>query len=194
MLFEQSVSQFEVGYAVVEGERNRLVINQGLNGQWRAVHAYWRGGNHGNCEVKISLPSKSEFAARVQARGYRTHRDSLPSNRGTTAFWSVMVQLLEPPYSRAQLESFFQHRASYGLIRHWRYGHCTAPPWALDLMRQEARRQIAKRNGAIDTLNSIRRPEGAGIRGTRALRAWRERKAREQDEKEKAAEMAALPL
>jgi hypothetical protein len=149
-------------------------------------------GQSRNYEVKISLPSESEFAARIQARGHREHRDSLPSNRGTTPFWSVMVQLLEPPYSRAQLESFFQHRASYGLIRHWRYGHCTAPPWAFDLMRQEARRQIAERNAAIETLNSIRRPERAGIRGTRALRAWRERKARERDEKEKAAKIAAL--
>jgi hypothetical protein len=147
-----------------------------------------------NCEVKISLPSESEFAARIQARGYRKHRDSLPRNRGTTPFWSFMVGNLglEPPYSPAKLTAFFHGRASYGLIRHWRYGHCEPPPWATELMRQEARKRIAIMNTAIESLNKFHRHESAGKRGTRHLRAWRERKARERDEKEKAAELAAL--
>ena len=144
-------------------------------------------GRSRNYEVEISLPSESEFAARIKARGYRKHRNSLPSNRGTTPFWAFMVRHLEPPYSPAKLTAFFNKRASYGLIRHWRYGHCEPPPWAIELMRQEAHKRIAVINAGIELLNKIRRHESAGIRGTRHLRAWRERKARERDEKEKAA-------
>jgi hypothetical protein len=143
-------------------------------------------------EWKLALPSESQFAARIQARGYRKHRDSLPSNRGTTPFWACMVHLLEPPYSPAKLTAFFHGRASYGQIRHWRYGHCEPPPWAIEPMRQEFRKRIAIMNAKIESLNNIHRHESAGKRGTRHLGAWRERKARERDEKEKAAKMAAL--
>jgi hypothetical protein len=99
---------------------------------------------------------------------------------------------LEPPYSPAKLTAFFQGHASYGQIRHWRYGHCEPPPWAIERMRQEFRKRIAMMNAGIESLNNFHRHESAGKRGTRHLRAWRERKARERDEKEMAAEMAAL--
>ncbi len=142
--------------------------------------------------MEIGSLQPSEIRRSARQSGRRKHPESLLGNTYTSAFWACMVHLLEPPRTRTKLTAFFHGRASYELIRLWRFGRCAPPDWATDIMRHEIQKRVAEINALIEGLKKIPVQESPGIRGTRHLAAWRERKARERDEKEKAANAAAL--
>lgn len=126
---------------------------------------------------------------RVQASGTRKHGESFWINSGKGDFRAVIDCLVPPPAKPANLVALFDGRASYTAIQHWRAGR-KAPAWAIDLACGKLRQHL---NTAHQLIQGASRWIGAadrrGAAGTRALAAWRERKARE---KEKAAEVAAL--
>lgn len=132
-----------------------------------------------------------EIDANSQASHTRKHGKSLPANSPTREM-DAAIRYLLPQYARIPrhaLVTLFDYRANLATIKTWRFGWNRAPQWAVDLIRSkiEARRQEgAKLQVAIKPGN-----RGSGAAGTKALAAWRERKARERDEKEKAATEAA---
>ena len=88
------------------------------------------------------------------------------------------IRYLLPKYHRiprAAAEALFDHRASYAAIKTWRFGWNRAPQWAVDLIRSKI--EARRREGAA--LQAAIKPgnRGSGAAGTKALAAWRARKA-----------------
>lgn len=93
------------------------------------------------------------------------------------------IRYLLPRYERiprATAITLFDGRATYAAITAWRFGWRRAPQWAVDLIRSK----VAARAREGDRISAAIKPgnRGSGAAGTKALRAWRERKARERDE------------
>lgn len=137
---------------------------------------------------------ESRIARAMQANGARNHHAALEKKHGTATFWRTMVNLIDPPYTREKLTAFFDNRASYDSIRHWRYGHSYPPRWAYDLIHRNTLRRIAELHAVVEQARQIKTSPGQGWnKGAKTLAVWRERKARERDaQKEKAASEAAL--
>lgn len=116
-------------------------------------------------------------------RGTRKHCESVARKKVTTGL-DAAIQLLHPaPVDRQTLIDLFDGRASYAAIRAWRYGWRTAPTWAAGVLKWK----LGMRAAQMLAANVPERSKSRGAAGTKALAAWRERKARERDEKEKAA-------
>jgi hypothetical protein len=134
-----------------------------------------------------------EIRRAVRANGVRKHGESLPRHKVSGGIDALIRQLLNTPKGRApnaeSMIELFNGRASFAAIVQWRFGWKTPPAWAGDLLRS----RIAARRLELDRFDASipRRGAGSGERGKRHLAAWRERKARERDEKEKAANEAA---
>ncbi len=119
-----------------------------------------------------------------RASGTRKHSESLPRNKQTGGIDRAIKAACDPyPVTRQRLLDLFDNRAPFTSIKLWRYGWTRPPAWAIELLQTklEARRQELYR--VLATIEG--RLSGPGERGTRHLAAWRERKARERDEKEK---------
>jgi hypothetical protein len=83
-------------------------------------------------------------------------------------------------------------RINREMIRNWRRGLARPAPWIVDAITTQIERQA---RAALDLANRARASAGPGKgwnKGAKTLAVWRERKARERDAKEKAAELAAL--
>jgi hypothetical protein len=140
----------------------------------------------------MELNAESEFASRVRSSRPRKHSDSFPARTDIAPFWRLMVLLIPPPYTRDKLVDFFERRALIGAIRNWRYGHCTPPGWAFDIMRSHVHRRVAALNAAADSLKAMpSRGPGPGERGAAHWRRWNARQAEER-EKKRASELLAL--
>lgn len=138
------------------------------------------------CEVENESLQTFEFNGRVPASGTRKHRESLPRNSRPPNFRTIIDWLVPPPASQANLVALFDGRANYGMIRHWKYGRAKPPAWAVELACEKLRAQIEPAEKALQRarqwIGADQQAKGAA--GAKALAAWRERKARERDEKE----------
>ena len=122
-----------------------------------------------------------------QAGDTQKHADSLPA-KSVTREMDTAIRYLLPRYERiprTAAMALFDGRATYAAITAWRFGWRQAPQWAVDLIRSK----IAAHQQTGERIKHAVKPgnRGSGAAGTKALAAWRERKARERDEKEKAA-------
>lgn len=128
----------------------------------------------------------AEIGDQARASGARKHGESFPRNKVNGGIDALIRQLLNTPKGRSpdpeSAAALFNGRASPAAIVQWRFGWKTPPPWAADLLRS----RIAARRQELDRFDASipRRGASPGERGTRHLAAWRERKARERDEKE----------
>ena len=130
------------------------------------------------------MKTESEIACDVQADTSPGHRDLLPKKRVTREMDTAIRRLIDKPITRGKVIELFDYRASFPAISLWRYGHRGAPQWAVELIRSK----LAKRAAEDLAIGAAIRP-GVGMnwnKGAKTLAVWRERKARERDEKEKA--------
>lgn len=132
------------------------------------------------------MKPESEIVGDVQASGSSGHRDSLRWNNESRAIRRA-IYILMPEPSRAKLLALFDDRATVSAINNWRYGHTKPPQWVIALMLKRLDEFTAEAREAMRSIAPIKRTS-RGERGSRQLAAWRERKARERDEKEKAAQ------
>jgi hypothetical protein len=121
----------------------------------------------------------------MQASGPQKHGKSLPKKFASPEMGAAIRRLIPGQITRESLLDLFDRRASYKAIEAWRYGWRAPPQWAVDLIRTKLATRAAIYLAAGAKLKPGNR--GSGAAGTKALAAWRERKARERDEKEKAA-------
>lgn len=121
-----------------------------------------------------------------RASGTQKHCESLPGKQVSREMDAAIRRLI--PHERIsqwQLLDLFDRRASYASITAWRFGWRRAPQWAADLIRSKL---AARAADDIAAGQALKPPIGKGWnKGAKTLAAWRERKARERDEKEKAA-------
>ena len=124
---------------------------------------------------------------RRDAREHPTqkHRKPVTNHKLTAGIDTAIKSLLLPPMTQQKLLSLFDNRVPFSSIRAWRYGWSRPPIWAVELLQAKLEAHVKELYRALATVES--RGAGPGERGTRHLAAWRERKARERDEKEKAA-------
>lgn len=142
--------------------------------------------------MENGLSDENRINRVVRENGAPNHRDTSKKKLCTAAFWRTMVNLIDPPYTREKLTAFFDNRASYDSIRHWRYGHSYPPRWAYDLIHRNTLRRIAELQAVVAQARQIQTSPGQGWnKGAKTLAVWRERKARERDAKEKAASETA---
>lgn len=128
--------------------------------------------------------------------GAPNHRDTLHSNRyagAKEAIRAAIDYLVPAPAKPADLIAIFDGRANYGMIRNWKYGLAFPPPWAMDLLQRRLNERAAQPLQKAKAIAGVQGPGMGWNKGAKTLAVWRERKARERDAKEKAAEIAALP-
>jgi hypothetical protein len=132
----------------------------------------------------------NENQARAQESGARQHGDSFWTNSNKGDFRAVIDCLLPPPARAADLVALFDNRATYAAIQNWRSGR-NAPAWAIELVCQKLDRRLKEAYQKLARAPQwLSKADRRGAAGAKALAAWRERKARERDEKEKAARAA----
>ncbi len=129
-------------------------------------------------------PSGNGHDARASAP--QKHGESLPAKSASPEMGAAIQRLIPGRITRDALLDLFDQRADYKTVQSWRYGWRGPPQWAVDLIQGK----LAARAAAYLAAGAKLKPgnRGSGAAGTKALRAWRERKARERDEKEKAAQ------
>ncbi len=132
----------------------------------------------------------SEIRRDMQVDDTQKHRESLRRKPVSGEMGAAIQRLIPGGITRSALLDLFDQRASHKAIEAWRYGWRGAPQWAVDLIRSK----LAAR-AAADIAAGAMIPVSRGMgwnKGAKTLAVWRERKARERDEKEKAAHEAAL--
>ncbi len=137
------------------------------------------------CEVENESLQLSEIRRLAQESAPRKHRDLLLGAPVTLHMDVAIKRLINGRITRDALLDLFDQRASHAAIKAWRYGWRGAPQWAVDLIQGKLAAQAA-----ADIAAGAKLKPSVGMdcnKGARALAAWRERKARERDEKEKAA-------
>lgn len=133
---------------------------------------------------------QAEIRRDRQASGPRKHGESLPKNQTSGEMGAAIQRLTPGRISRADLLDLFDRRADYKTIQSWRYGWNGAPQWAVELIQGKL---AARARADLAAGAKLKAGKGKGWNKCAAtLAAWRERKARERDEQEKAAHEAAL--
>ncbi len=118
----------------------------------------------------------------AQASDTRKHGKSFPRNKVTNGIDRAIKVACDPyPVTRQRLLDLFDGHAPFTSIRSWRYGWSRPPMWAVELLQAKINMRLKELYHVLATIEA--RTGGPGERGTRHLAAWRERKARERDEK-----------
>ena len=127
---------------------------------------------------------ESEFGSDAQVSAAHKHSAIPKKQKVTGGLDTVIRALCAPAVTRESLLELFDNRASYEAIKAWRFGWRRAPLWACELLKAKIRFRAANWIAHESTIT----PQ-IGYRGSHGkhnLAAWRERKARERDAKEKA--------
>ena len=125
------------------------------------------------------MKPESEIAGDVRADASPGHRDSLSTKKSQT-----INDLLKWAPASAIVRAL-DGRITCETVRDWTRGKSLPALWVAETIADKIER---KARAELDLANRLREcvGPGRGCYGTKQLSAWRERKARERDEKEKA--------
>jgi hypothetical protein len=174
-----------------------ILIGKRSCGSWAATN--WHGNAIGllersvacspgrersrSCEVENGSRRESGIGCAMQENGPRNHRAWPKRVKVTQGFNAVVHKLCTPHITRQKLLSLFDNRASFASIRAWRYGWRAPPRWAADMLKTKIRAHAQETLQYESTI--VARKGSHGWRGPENLAVWRERKARERDERSK---------
>lgn len=146
------------------GNSERVDKSLGYGAAWRAMES--------------GSKPESQFASGDRELVGRSHDDSCRQSAVSTANFVELVNFAMPGISSRKLAKELGH-CSHAAVRHWRNGRRKPPQWIVDRMYALAIRRVQSLTSTIE------RAQVAAILGTRNLKEFVARRARERDANKK---------